>query len=460
MADQAREQMAKSAREASFELAAASDQDKCGALMAIKQAISDRRKEFQAACEQDAEIARKAIAEGKMLPSLLERLDLNDTFLDEVLASIDDVVALPDPAGKCTLARQMGNDLNLYRVTSPIGVLLVIFESRPDAAIQILSLAVKSGNACILKGGKEAAHSMKMLNTIVQDALRAYKKVPALTVQFAESRSDIQALLGMDDYVDLVVPRGSNELVKFIKDNTRIPVLGHADGICMTYVDKDANVDMALNICEDAKLQYVAACNTLETLLVHKEIAATFLPKLSERLMKEKVEYRADENSINYLPKEFSKPAAPEDFRTEFLAKIMAVKVVSDVETAIKHINMNSSHHTDGIVTENKKTADKFMKGVDSSGVYCNCSTRFADGFRYGFGAEVGISTNKIHARGPVGLEGLVTYRFRLYGKGQLVGQFHDVPEAQRLKYLQSDVPAVIKDIEDIAEYEEKMFSA
>lgn len=325
----------------------------------------------------------------------------------------------------------MDDGLDLYRLTSPIGVLLVIFEARPEVIVNITALALKSGNAVILKGGKESAYSFAAIARVISSAL-ATTTIPVGAVQLVATREDVNALLDQDQYIDLVIPRGGNELVRYIKSHTKIPVMGHADGLCAVYVHSDADETKATNVLLDAKMDYPAACNAAETLLIHDSISTTLFPKLATALLHAGVSLRCDSASKAALESS-SLPAAsiaivqnatPQDFDTEFLDLTLAVKTVSSVDDAIAHINAHGSGHTDSIVAESKEVAEKFMAMVDSAGVFWNASTRFADGFRYGFGAEVGISTNKVHARGPVGLEGLMIYKYQLRGNGQGAGDY------------------------------------
>ncbi|MEJ2431430.1 MAG: glutamate-5-semialdehyde dehydrogenase, partial [Deltaproteobacteria bacterium] len=317
-------------------------------------------------------------------------------------------------------ARELDEGLELYQVTCPIGVIGVIFESRPDALVQISTLCLKSGNGVLLKGGSEAAHTNRALADVIVSASES-AGIPMGWLQLLETREHVEEMLKMDESIDLLVPRGSNEFVKFIMDNSNIPVLGHADGICHLYVDEDADLTMASNIVVDAKCQYVAVCNAAETLLVHQAVAGKFLPMIKKALSAHEVELRGcpeTEAIIEVMS------ATEEDWRTEYLDTILAVKVVNSVEEAIEHINTYGSGHTDAIVTANQVTANLFLSLVDSANVFWNCSTRFSDGFRYGLGAEVGISTSKIHARGPVGLEGLVIYKWQIRGSGQIVADY------------------------------------
>jgi len=340
---------------------------------------------------------------------IISRLKFDEKKLNDTLNGIKDLVNLEDPLFKKIFERELDAGLVLSKVTCPIGVIGVIFESRPDALIQISALCIKSGNCCILKGGSEAARSNRALFDVIYDAGRK-AGLPESFASLAESRADIAELLKCHDSIDLVIPRGSNSFVQHIMENTKIPVMGHADGICHIYVDDAASIKKAVPIIEDAKTQSVAACNAVETLLVHKDIAQQLLPTLKERLDEKRVILKEE--------------ATEEDLHTEYLDYIINIKIVDSIDEAISHINRYGSHHTDCIITENKNAADEFMEKVDSAGVYQNCSTRFSDGFRYGFGAEVGISTGKLHARGPVGLDGLVSYKYKLYGNGHIVADY------------------------------------
>lgn len=324
------------------------------------------------------------------------------------------------------MATKLDDGLDLYRLTCPIGVLLVIFEARPEVIANITALALKSGNAAILKGGKESTASFAAIANVVSRAL-ATTKIPSGAIQLVQTREDVSALLDQDQYIDLVIPRGGNDLVRYIKENTKIPVMGHADGLCAIYVHPDADAAKAVKVVVDAKTDYPAACNACETLLVHQDAATTLLPKIASALLEAGVSLRCDSVSkaalqgsdLDSAKKLILQDSTEEDYNTEFLELTVAVKVVSGLDEAVEHINQHGSGHTDAILTESKETAESFMNRVDSAGVFWNASTRFADGFRYGFGTEVGISTNKIHARGPVGLEGLTIHKYQLRGNGQ-----------------------------------------
>ncbi len=351
--------------------------------------------------------------------AVLKRLRFDDKKLLSVLDGLKILRDLPDPLGNVTLHRQLDEGLTLSRVTCPIGVIGVIFEARPDAMIQIASLCIKSGNCAILKGGKETANTNKVLFDLIHGAI-AEAGLPKDCLYQATSHSEIDELLECYGDVDLLIPRGSNAFVKYIMDNTKIPVMGHADGICHIYVDKAADQDMALPILADAKTQYTAACNSVETILVHKDIAKEFLPKLYKHYNECGVTIKGDFQTRGIIPVE----AVGKEGYIEYLDLKASVKVVENIQAAIDHINRYGSHHTDSIISDDTEAVKLFESLVDSAGVYHNCSTRFADGFRYGFGAEVGISTSKLHARGPVGLEGLITYKYILEGSGQIVGDY------------------------------------
>ena len=352
--------------------------------------------------------------------ALLSRLKLSKSKLNSGIEGVRKVGDLADPVNQVQIKRELSKGLILERKTVPIGVLGVIFESRPDAVMQISSLAIRSGNGVMLKGGSEA----NLTNTSIVKALQEGLNESGLdknAICLLTSRKDSMAMLNLEKYINLIIPRGSNELVKFIQENTRIPVLGHADGICHLYIDIEANLEMALSVALDSKIQYPAACNAIETLLVHKDIAPAFLEKAIPLFNSNDVKLIGDKRSVELGLKY---EASLEDWKTEYLDLILSIKIVDDLEEAITHIQKYSSKHTDGIITENSNTANKFMNVVDSAGVFHNCSTRFADGFRYGFGAEVGISTQTLPPRGPVGLEGLVTYKYFLKGDGNIVDDF------------------------------------
>ncbi|OIP69131.1 MAG: glutamate-5-semialdehyde dehydrogenase [Oscillatoriales cyanobacterium CG2_30_40_61] len=387
--------------------------EKNQAIEAVAQALEAATSEIIAANEVDC---RAAEAEGIAKP-LYNRLKFDGTKLKSTIAGLRDVAKLPDPVGVVQIHRELDQDLILKRITCPLGVLGVIFEARPEAVIQISALAIKSGNGIILKGGKEAINSCQVLVKAIRQGLSQTAINPD-AVQLLTTREEILELLRLDDYVDLIIPRGSNAFVKFVQDNTRIPVLGHAEGICHVYIDKLADIKKAIAITIDAKTQYPAACNAVETLLVHQDIAREFLLEAVTALQAKNVELRGDDQTLKIVN---IQPATAEDWSTEYSDLILAIKIVENLEEAIAHINIYGSGHTDAIITEDQTTANTFLNQVDAAGVFHNCSTRFADGFRYGFGAEVGISTQQMPPRGPVGLEGLVTYKYQVVGDGHIV---------------------------------------
>ncbi len=409
-------EIAAAAKSASIRLAAVKTGIKNNALAEIAKALKQRSVEIIAANEQDLAAAQK----NNLATPLLKRLKFDDGKIGQTVAGIESLIKLDDPVGKTLAATELDAGLELYKVSCPIGVIGVVFESRPDALVQISTLCLKSGNAVLLKGGSEAAKTNRILaETIAQASEKA--GLPKGWIQLLETREDVAEMLALDESIDLVIPRGSNEFVRYIMDNTNIPVLGHADGICHVYVAGDADLDMAVNIAVDSKCQYVAVCNAAETLLVDSEIAEEFLPKVKAALEQKSVELRGCERTTSIID---VKPATEEDFSTEYLDYILSIRVVDGLEAAIDHINRYGSGHTDCIVTADKNKAERFMALVDSGNVFWNCSTRFSDGYRYNLGAEVGISTNKIHARGPVGLEGLLIYKWRLSGTGQIVADY------------------------------------
>lgn len=417
------EAIAKEANTAFAQLKVLTNRERSQALENIYKSLKQNRSSILEANKLDLENAKAK----NLSSSLIKRLDLsNSGKFDSMLQGILDVANLPDPVGKMTLAKKIDEGLNLYRITAPIGVLLIIFESRPEVIANITALAIKSGNAAILKGGKESYQTFKVMSNIVTEAL-ADSKVPSKAIQLIESREDVADLLDQDKYIDLVIPRGSNELVRNIKSNTKIPVLGHADGICSIYVDSQFDPVKAKRIIVDSKTNYPAGCNAVEQLLLNKDIAKDEIKSIIKSLVDTKVVVHVTPELkplIADLNQDYIVDAEDDSFDKEYLSLDISVKFVNDVKEAINHINMHSSKHTECIITENKDTANLFLKSIDSAGIYWNASTRFADGFRYGFGTEVGISTNKIHARGPVGLEGLMSYQYQLKGDGHIVGDY------------------------------------
>ena len=412
-------EIAKKVKADSFLLMASSNEMRNTCLKNIIENLKKDKEHILAENKRDIENARLE----NISSSILSRLLFDEHKMDTVIAGINDLIKMPDPIGKITLKRELDEGLVLTRTTTPIGVIGVIFEARPDALVQIASLCIKSGNAAILKGGSEALLTNRALFKSIKRAIKD-SNLPEHALVQLEARSDVSELLSCYEYVDLLIPRGSNSFVKYIMDNTNIPVMGHADGICHTYVDEDFDLDKSVRILVDAKTQYPSACNTTETILVHKNAVDKLFPRLNKAFNDARIKVFAHENIIDKFDN--AVPATDNSFHTEYLKKTVNVKTVDDIDEAINHINTYGSHHTDAILTNIDSNADYFMNRVDSANVYKNCSTRFADGFRYGFGAEVGISTGKLHARGPVGLEGLCTYKYKLYGNGDIVADYAD----------------------------------
>ena len=413
-------EIAQKTRLAAQHLASLSSDSKNDAIELIATSLEHHTDEIVAANLADCQAS-----DGKIGSALYSRLKLDPTKLKGAIVGVRDVGRLADPVGQIQIHRELDTGLIMHRLSCPVGVLGVIFEARPDAVIQIASLAIKSGNGVILKGGSEAINSCTVLVKAIKAGL-AQSQVSPDVIQILTTRSETTELLKLDRYVDLIIPRGSNEFVKYVQDNTRIPVLGHADGICHLYIDDQADLDQAIKIAIDSKTQYPAACNAIETLLIHQSIAPKLLPLIINQLQDHKVEVRLDQIGYQLLSDHSSdlKLATADDWSTEYSDLIISIKVVPDLESAITHINTYGSRHTDCIVTKNNTTAKMFVDRVDAANVFHNCSTRFSDGFRYGFGAEVGISTQKMPPRGPVGLEGLVTYKYQITGAGHIVKDY------------------------------------
>ena len=394
-------ELAKKAKDASKKLATVSSELKNKALLAIAESLDSNRELIFEANKKDLELA-----DGEISSSLYNRLKLDENKMRDMIQGIIDIYELDDPIGKVLMQRSLDTGLVLSKISCPIGVLGIIFEARPDVISQISALAIKSSNAVILKGGKESINTNKAIMDAIQSALSQIEEFPQNVLTQVFTRDDVKLMLEQDKYIDLIIPRGGNSLVQFVKSNTKIPVLGHADGICHIYLDEFADLEKAKRIIIDAKTQYPSACNSVETLLIHKDYSAK--DDLLIAIKKAGVELVFN----------------PESWHKEYSDTILAVKEVSSIEEAIGHINEYSSGHTESIITENRENAQIFLSAIDSAGVYHNVSTRFADGFRYGFGAEVGISTNKTHARGPVGLEGLTIYKYTLQGNGDIVKDY------------------------------------
>lgn len=401
-------QIAKDAKDASLKIADISTELKNKALQQIADEIELYKDEIFSANKEDLQNAQSLVDAGEITKSAFNRLKLDENKMRDMVQGIRDIAKLEDPVNKKLLIRELDSDLTLYKVSCPIGVLGIIFEARPDVIAQISSLAIKSANAVILKGGKESINTNKKILSVINSALDKIEGFPKNVIQQVFTRDDVAEMLKCDKYINLIIPRGGNKLVKFIKENTKIPVLGHADGICHIFVDESADIDMAIRVVTDAKTQYPSACNAVETLLIHEKF-----PKIDNLLAALQL------SEIQLID-------TPESWSHEYGDKILSFKTVKNVDEAIEHINTYGSGHTDSIITKNIENAEKFMNKVDSAGVYFNASTRFADGFRYGFGAEVGISTNKTHARGPVGLEGLTIYKYKLIGNGNIVKDYVD----------------------------------
>ncbi len=403
--------MAQEARKAARQLAAVSLEKRNAALLAIAEGIAANKEEIMAANVLDVE---QATAENLAAP-LLSRLKVTDRKCDRMIEGLRALAQLPDPLGHVQYAKELSLGLNLYRVTCPIGVIGVIFESRPDALVQISSLCLKSGNAVLLKGGREALRTNTVLTRIIRQASESVG-VPMGWCDLLQSREDVSEMLKLHKLIDLIIPRGSNAFVQYIMQNSQIPVLGHAEGLCHVYVDENLDLEQAVRVAVDSKTQNLSVCNAAETMLVHSRIAAEFLPLAAQKLKEKGTQLRGDARTQSLID---CLPAAEEDWQTEYLDSIISIKIVDSIDEAIDHINHYGSHHTDSILSTDAAAAERFMTLVDSADVFWNCSTRFSDGFLFGFGAEVGIATGKIHARGPMGMEGLCTYKYRLYGSGQ-----------------------------------------
>ena len=399
-------ELAKNAKIASKKMAVLPVGLKNSALLNIAKKLKENKDKIFEANKKDLESAKPLVEAGELNQSTFNRLKLDENKMRDMVQGIIDISNLEDPIGKTLLKRQLDDGLILTKKSCPIGVLGIIFEARPDVISQISALAIKSSNAVILKGGKESVNTNKEIMSVIQEALDEINEFPKNVLTQVFSRDDVKNMLEMDAYIDLIIPRGGNSLVKFVKENTKIPVLGHADGICHIFVDESADLEKAKRIIIDAKTQYPSACNSVETILIHKEF------KYETELLK-----ALEDADIELI-------ATPESWHKEYSDKILAYKIVHSLDEAIEHINTYSSGHTESIITEDEKNAKIFMNAVDSAGVYHNVSTRFADGFRYGFGAEVGISTAKTHARGPVGLEGLTIYKYNLEGNGDIVKDY------------------------------------
>ena len=422
----------KAAKSASVRLAALGTETKDSALRAMASALDANRAEILSANAADMEAA-----EGKLSKEMLKRLLVTDAKIDEMIASLESVISCEDPVGRTMDSVIMDDGLTMYQVRCPIGLIGIVFESRPDVIPQIMSLCLKSGNAVCFKGGSEALNSNRTLFRILRDAA-ASAGVPGECFVLLESREDISEILGLDKYIDLLIPRGSYGFVRYIQDNTRIPVLGHAAGICHVYVDAEADMKKALDVALDSKIQYPAVCNAAETLLVDERIASYFLPRIVDLYVSNGVEVRVQDGLQKYLVGFDVKVATEDDWYAEYDDLIISVRTVKGVEEAVDFINSHSSHHSESIITENRETFDYFMRNVDSADILLNASTRFADGYRLGLGAEIGISTGKIHARGPMGMEGLMIYKYVVIGDGHVVKDYSG-PGARKYKHIHTD---------------------
>jgi len=411
--------IAAAAKNASRVLAPLDEAKRNAALEAMAVAVEAAAAELMSANAEDLDVAASMNGDEKLSPATISRLKLNEVKLREMVEQVRSVKALPDPLGRALDRIELDKGLELEKISVPLGVLAVIFEARPDAVTQIAALAVKSGNAVILKPGREVEHTATVLVRVLREALEQ-QGLPADAVSLVMGRERVVELLGMHGLIDMVIPRGSKALVEYVQANTRIPVLGHAEGVCHIYVDRSFDEALALGVIDDAKTDYPAACNAVETVLVHRDIAAEFVPKLAERLRARKVAMRGNANVREFV----ADAVAVEDWHTEFGELELAIGVVDSLDAAIAHIHEHGSSHTESIITEDDAAAERFLREVDAAGVFHNASTRFSDGFRYGFGAEVGVSTSKFHARGPVGLDGLTTYKYVLRGHGQVAGDY------------------------------------
>ncbi|QKY18239.1 glutamate-5-semialdehyde dehydrogenase [Halorubrum sp. CBA1229] len=412
------DELIEGSQRAALRLANADEATRDAALRSIADALRANEEAILEANARDVEAAEEMLERGEYTQALVDRLKLDAAKLDDIAGMVESVAEQDDPLGRTLAARELDEGLELYRVSVPIGVVATVFESRPDALVQIAALALKSGNAVILKGGSEASESNRVLHRVIREATA---DLPDGWAGLVEAHEEVDRLLERDDAVDLVMPRGSSEFVSYIQDNTQIPVLGHTEGICHVYVDDDADLEMAADVAFDAKVQYPAVCNAVETLLVNESVASDLLPDLVERYEAAGVELRGDEATREIVD---VGAATDDDWDTEYGDLELSIKLVDDVYDAVEHVNAHGSKHTESIVTEDQAAAEAFMTGIDAASVFHNASTRFADGYRYGLGAEVGISTGKVHARGPVGLEGLTTYKYYLEGDGHLVASY------------------------------------
>jgi glutamate-5-semialdehyde dehydrogenase len=408
--------MAQEAKKISYALATLATSEKDHALKLMAEELLVRQDYLIKENQKDIKAAKKA----KLSPALIDRLVLNEKRIAGMAESLLETIKIKDPVGELLETITRPNGLLIKKVRVPLGVVGIIYESRPNVTSDCVGLCLKSGNVSILKGGKEAIHSNKAIFKVLKDALKK-TDIPLNAINLIEStdRAAVNHLLQLDQYVDIIVPRGGETLIRFVAENSKIPVVKHYKGVCHVYVSEHADLNMAHHIAMNAKVQRPGVCNAMETLLVHRDSAMRFLPVLANDLKKAGVELRGDPLTMKVLKKDVKK-ATEKDWTTEYLDLILSIRVVDNLEQAIEHINHYGSHHSDAIVTDDKKEAQKFLQSVDSACVYVNASTRFTDGFEFGFGAEVGISTDKLHVRGPMALEGLTTYKYEILGEGQV----------------------------------------
>tara|TARA_B100000945_G_scaffold187229_1_gene150223 strand:- start:100 stop:1431 length:1332 start_codon:yes stop_codon:yes gene_type:complete len=424
---QSMQQYVKQARDASLALANIDNSDKNRILHEMAETLRSNSDKILVENNKDINIANKMLERGELSDSACNRVILNQIKIDQMAQNCESVAALPDPTGKMVKATRLDDGLDLHCVSCPIGVIMVIFESRPDVVVQISALTIKSGNAVILKGGKEAQNTNRFLAGLIRKTLAKSVSFPENAIILVETRDEVTELVKIRSGIDLIIPRGSNELVRHIQENARVPVLGHGDGICHIYINDDADQEKSLDVSLDAKLDYPAVCNALETLLVHHKFPNSWLSNILIKMQNAGVELRVcpeTKKRLESFPDLNLSPAKDLDWETEYVDLILSIKTVKSAEEAVEHISHFGSKHTEAIITENEELAEWFLKTVDAAGVFWNASTRFADGFRYGLGAEVVVSAGKTHARGPVGLEGLVIYKYKLYGNGHVAGNY------------------------------------